>query len=87
MAENKLGNEPAARHAMQTLVNEIGDAALYQQSQVLAQWGEKDAAFATLNRALQVGDSGLLFARSDPFLDPIRNDPRFDDLLNRLATH
>ncbi len=62
----------------------MGDAAVYQQSEVLVQWGRNSDAMARLQRALQVGDSGLTYAATDPFLDPLRSDPRFQALLKRL---
>jgi TolB-like protein/Tfp pilus assembly protein PilF len=81
IAEKRLGNEAAAQAAMTTLQDDLGDSALYQQVQIFAQWGDKEAAFKALNQARAIGDSGLLQARVDPLLDPIRNDPRFEQLL------
>ena len=49
----------------------------YQQAQVLAQWGQLDTAIARLQQARAIGDSGLVYARNDPLLDPLRGDPRF----------
>lgn len=85
VAEHRLGNATAARAAMSQLVVELGDRVLYQQAQVLAQWGERDASIARLERALEVGDSGLIYARNDPLLDPVRDDPRFARLLTRIG--
>ena len=81
----QLGNDAAARAAFTELVRDLGDAVLYQQGQVLAQWGELDAAMARLEQAQDVGDSGLIYARNDPLLDPLRKDPRFAKLLNRIG--
>jgi hypothetical protein len=80
IAEHRLRNAGAARAAMDKLA-EQGDRVLYQQAQVLAQWGQHDAAIATLQAALRVGDSGLIYMRNDPLLDPLRGDPRFAQLL------
>jgi hypothetical protein len=52
---------------------------------VLADWGRPVDALARLEGALALGDSGLIYARNDPFLDPLRGDPRFGKLLNRLG--
>ena len=76
---------PAARAAMSQLVAEDGDRVSYQQAQVLAQWGDRDAALERLEHALGVGDSGLIYARNDPLLDPLRDDARFARLLHRLG--
>lgn len=81
IAEHKLGNAVAARAAMSRLVADSGDRVLYQQGQVHAQWGEQQPAIEKLQSALSIGDSGLIYARNDPMLDPLRNDPRFAQLL------
>jgi TolB-like protein/Tfp pilus assembly protein PilF len=85
IVEQKLGNVAAARDAMAKLVADLGDRVLYQQAQILAQWGERNAALAKLERARIVGDSGLIYARNDPMLDPLRNDPRFARLLKSIG--
>jgi hypothetical protein len=38
-----------------------------------------------LQRALVNGDSGLVYARNDPFLDPLRGDPRLAQLLTSMG--
>jgi TolB-like protein/Flp pilus assembly protein TadD len=85
IVERKLGNDAAARAAQARLVEELGDRVLYQQAQILAQWGESDAAIARLEQARRIGDSGLVYLRNDPFLDPIRKDPRFGGLLASIG--
>jgi len=83
--ERKLGNDAAARSALDQLIAEHGDSALYQQAQVFAQWGERDSAMAVLLRARTLGDSGLIYARNDPMLDPLRQTPGFPQLLQDLG--
>ena len=85
IVEHRLGNAAAARAAMTKLVADLGDRVLYQQAEILAQWGDQDASIARLQRALEIGDSGLIYARNDPLLDPLRNDPRFAQLLNSIG--
>lgn len=80
----RLGDAAGARAAFGRLVAELGDSALYQQAQVQAQWGERDAAFAALAAARKAGDAGLLIAGVDPMLDPLRGDPRFGPVLKML---
>jgi tetratricopeptide (TPR) repeat protein len=62
----------------------FGDAASYNYAQVYAQAGEKDRAFSALSTAFSVRDAGLTGLKTDPFLDPIRSDPRFAALIRKL---
>ena len=52
---------------------------------MLAGWGRADEAVATLERALEFGDSGLTYAYIDPTLDPLRERADFKALLQRLG--
>jgi len=49
-----------------------------------AAYGDKDAAFAELEKAFQSHDWFLQRIRVDPFMDPLRDDPRFDAMVKRL---
>ena len=62
----------------------IGDASSYQYGEIYAQLGDADRTFAAFDRAVEVRDPGLGYLNHDPFLDPIRRDPRFGALLKRL---
>jgi TolB-like protein/DNA-binding winged helix-turn-helix (wHTH) protein/Tfp pilus assembly protein PilF len=47
--------------------------------------GDYDQAFAWLERAYREQANTLMYLRVDPFFDPVRNDPRFKDLLRRVG--
>jgi TolB-like protein/tetratricopeptide (TPR) repeat protein len=81
----RQGRGPEAARALQQLTSEHGDNSLYQQAQILAQWGEVPAALARLREAIAKIDSGLIYLRNDPFVDPLRSDAAFNDLLSRLG--
>jgi TolB-like protein len=83
--EFKENKKTQAKKAMATLTATIGNSGLYQQAQVLAQWQELDSAIETLTRAYNFGDSGLLFARNDPFLDPLRARRQFATILKKIG--
>lgn len=85
IAQHMLGDDEAAKAAMTELKDSYGDAGLYQQAQILSGWGETDAALATLQKALDLGDSGLTYAFIDPTLNPLRERPEFQHLLNTLG--
>ncbi len=84
IVEHKLGNRAAAEAAYAALVREMGNGALYQQAEVLAQWGQLDDAVAKLSEARRIGDSGLTYLITDPLLDPIRKHAGFVKVIKDL---
>jgi serine/threonine-protein kinase len=62
----------------------FGDASSYQYAEIYAQLGDTDRAFAALDRAVELRDSGLVWLKVDPLLDPLRGTPRFQALFRRL---
>lgn len=84
IAFHKLGDRAASDRAFSELVARSGDAMSYQHASIHAQRGEPDRAFAALRRAFEVRDPGLLAIRVDPFLDPIRSDPRLSTVERAL---
>jgi hypothetical protein len=47
--------------------------------------GDKDSAFEALNRAWEIRDSSLVNLKVDPYLDPLRGDPRYAALIEKLG--
>ena len=47
--------------------------------------GERERTFESLERAYAVHDSQLQFLGVDPSFDPLRSDPRFQDLMRRVG--
>jgi len=77
-------DEARAQAAFDELAKSEGDNGLYQQAQVLAQWNKVPQALDVLERALHEQDSGLVYLLSDPFLQPLQQEARFNSLLQRL---
>lgn len=50
-----------------------------------AMLGEKDLAFEWLEKAFQERSSWLVEIRADPLWDPLRSDPRYNQLLQRIG--
>jgi hypothetical protein len=46
--------------------------------------GDKDRAFAALEKSYEEKSWGMGMLRVNPVFDPIRSDPRFADLLRRV---
>ena len=57
----------------------------YYIASIYAALGDKDKAFAELERSSEERDVYLSRVNSDPFMDPLRDDPRFRDLLKRMG--
>ena len=50
-----------------------------------AAMGDMDRAFACLERAFQSRSAGLIYLHLDPAYHPLRGDPRFADLVQRIG--
>jgi pentatricopeptide repeat protein len=46
--------------------------------------GDREQAFAWLERAAEERSGMTQYVRVHPYLDPLRDDPRFRDLLRRM---
>jgi serine/threonine protein kinase/tetratricopeptide (TPR) repeat protein len=71
--------EKLERQAKRTYVSPTGIGLIY------AVLGERQQAFAWLERAYEQRDYSLLELKVDPIFDPLRSDPRFQDLLRRVG--
>jgi serine/threonine-protein kinase len=47
--------------------------------------GDKEKAFSLLNRAYDAHDGQLLWLKAEPAFDPLRDDPRFQELLKKVG--
>jgi TolB-like protein/Flp pilus assembly protein TadD len=57
---------------------------IYWLAATYALLGEKEAAFAELERSYKARDWFLHRLKTDPFMNPVRDDPRYKNLLKRL---
>jgi tetratricopeptide (TPR) repeat protein len=57
----------------------------YYLALIYATLGDKDKAFAELESSLTERDCYLGRLTVDPFMDPLRDDPRFKDLMKRMG--
>ena len=81
---DKLGRHADAAAAVAKMKQTGGDAAAYQYSEIHAQWGERDAALDWLEKAMRLRDPGLIYLKTDPLLDPLRREPRFQAIEREL---
>jgi TolB-like protein/Tfp pilus assembly protein PilF len=83
----RAGNSAAARETLTKLQEHIRKDGVgrYEIALVYAGLGEKDEAFRWLEQAYQTRDKGLTYLKIDPCMDPLRSDPRFQDLERRVG--
>lgn len=64
---------------------EIGETAMYAYVRDYAQNGEADNALLWLNKLLAARANEILGINVDPDFDPLRGDPRFQQLIHRIG--
>lgn len=80
----RTGDRKVAYAKLAQMRSRGGDMASYHYARILAQLGDKDAAFEALDRAWEIRDAGLTGVKTDPYLDPLRSEPRYAVLLRRM---
>ena len=76
-----LGNTELAKQHLDHMFAAYGDSAAYQYGQIYAQWGELELALTWLETALEIHDPGIILSGNDRLLDPLRDEPRFQKIL------
>jgi len=73
----KLGRHGDAGAELAKMKAALGDALAYQYATIYAQWGDRAKALEWLDVAVRLRDPGLENLKTEPFFDPLRNEPRF----------
>jgi serine/threonine-protein kinase len=81
---DKLGRHADAQSELAKMKAELGDAAAYQYATIYAQWGDRAQALDWLDTAMRLRDPGLVMLKTDPLMDPLRREPRFQAILREL---
>ena len=81
----RQGKFAEAEQHLAELLASHGDNSLYQQAQIMAQWGRRDKALALLEAGYKAIDAGLVQLQNDPLVDPLRIEPRFIRLLDLIG--
>lgn len=69
----------------QKLNEQKASANLYSLARQCALLGDKEQAFAYLNKAIEKRQGQMTMLNVDPPFDVLRNDPRFDELVKRVG--
>ncbi len=81
---DRLGRHADAEAELAKMKAVVGDTAAYQYATIYAQWGNQAQALEWLETALRVRDPGLELLKTDPLLDPLRKEPRFQAIEREL---
>ena len=81
---DKLGRHADAEAELAKLKASQGDGAAYQYATIYAQWGNRPKALEWLDTALRLRDTGLELLKTDPLMDPLRKEPRFQAIEREL---
>jgi TolB-like protein/Tfp pilus assembly protein PilF len=57
----------------------------WAKAKAYVELGDKDKAFAELNSAYESHESSLCWLKVEPQLDPLRSDPRYQELLQKVG--
>ena len=81
---NKLGRRADADSMVLKLRASKGDAVAYHLGRIYAQWGNSAEALKWLSAAMRIHSLWLEWLRTDPLLDPLRKEPRFQAIEQEL---
>jgi TolB-like protein/cytochrome c-type biogenesis protein CcmH/NrfG len=84
MTYDKLGRHAEAQAVLAKFKAAYGDAEAYQYATIDAQRGDALQALDWLDTAMRLRDPGLEYLRTDPLMDPLRNEPRFQAVKREL---
>jgi TolB-like protein/Tfp pilus assembly protein PilF len=81
---DKLGRHADAEAVLAKMKAALGDDFAYQYAAIYAQWGNRAQALEWLETALRLRDTGLEYLKTDPLMDPLRQEPRFQAIEREL---
>ena len=84
IAYHALGQASKAQETLDLLIRKYGHLAAFQIAETYAWRGDKERAFAWLERAFAQHDGGLTLIKIDPFMGSLRGDPRYLALLKKM---
>jgi tetratricopeptide (TPR) repeat protein len=78
---DKLGRHADAEVMLAKAQRDRSNAEPYQYAVVYSQWGNRPKALEWLDVAMRVRDPDLIGLKTDPFVDPLRQEPRFQAVI------
>jgi TolB-like protein len=84
VTNDKLGQHADAEAMLKRLQTTYGDAAPVEYATIYAQWGNTAKALEWLTTAMRLHNQDLVYVKTDPLLDPLRKEPRFQAIERAL---
>jgi TolB-like protein len=83
----RMGRVTEAHETISKLEEHVKKSGIgrYEIALVYVGLGEKDEAFTWLEKSYDAHDKGLTYLKIDPCMDPLRSDPRFNGLVQRVG--
>jgi TolB-like protein len=83
----RMGKSAEARAILPKLEERVAKDGLgrYEIALIYSGLGEKDQAFAWLEKSVTAHDKGMTYLKIDPCLDPLRSDSRLRQLMQRVG--
>jgi TolB-like protein len=84
IAYDRLHRRSDAEAELASMKTQMGDAAAYQYAEIYAQWGDLSKSLDWLETAYRLKDPGVVALKADEFFTPLRNEPRFREIVRKL---
>ncbi|HTF70122.1 MAG TPA: tetratricopeptide repeat protein, partial [Edaphobacter sp.] len=83
----RMGKSAEARAILPKLEERVAKDGLgrYEIALIYSGLGDKDQAFAWLEKSVTAHDKGITYLKIDPCLDPLRSDSRLRQLMQRVG--
>ena len=81
---DRLHQRREAEAELAAMTAALGNAAAYQYAEIYAQWGNIPKALDWLETAYRLPDPGISTLRTDVLVDPLRKEPRFQEIARKL---
>ena len=84
LVQFSLHHPQESQQALDELIKTHASSMAYQIGEIYAWRGERDQAFAWLDRAYTQRDGGLIYSKVDWLFAPLRPDPRYKAFLRKM---
>jgi TolB-like protein/Tfp pilus assembly protein PilF len=84
MTNDRLGLHADAEAMLTKLQAAYGDAGSVGYASIYAQWGNTARALEWLTTAMRQRNPDLVYVKTEPLLDPLRKEPRFQEIERAL---